>query len=81
MQTCQGHGGPVPSFDQDVHGKGIELYFSEARGKFDLVQIQQCKGVFQQGGCTDSANMTSKLNGKPKTTNGGDVFQSVDHAR
>ena len=39
--ACQGHGGPMPSFDQDVHGKGIELYFSEARGKFDLVRIHQ----------------------------------------
>lgn len=29
LATINGHGGPVPSFDQDVHGKGIELYFSE----------------------------------------------------
>jgi hypothetical protein len=25
-----GHGGPMPSFDQDGHGSGLELYFSEA---------------------------------------------------
>lgn len=29
LATINGHGGPMPSFDQDGHGSGLELYFSE----------------------------------------------------
>lgn len=29
LATINGHGGPVPSFDQDRPGAGLELYFSE----------------------------------------------------